>query len=102
MEKNCPCCNRHCPADNLHCPTGRKYFGIEDKDSPADHPVDSNKKMILLLRKCGHFLHHNVGQNDDTTPLVNALTSEERITLEYLLEKCLDCWSNLPKDETTP
>lgn len=95
MEKNCPCCGRHCPADQLSCPRGRAYFGaVDGSRAPADHaPAEEKKeeKLIVLLRRCGHFLHHSAG-TEDTASLLNALTTEERATLEGLLEKCLDHW----------
>ena len=60
---------------------------------------NSDEKMIILLRRCGHFLHHNVDRNRDIAPLVEALSAEERTTLEALLEKCLEHWNRLPKEE---
>ena len=48
-------------------------------------------KELSLLRRCGHFLHHSAG-TEDTASLLNALTTEERATLEGLLEKCLAHW----------
>lgn len=114
MEKNCPCCNKHCPVDNLSCPTGKKHFGIADapgsssNDHPRnrhrrgrhfrpgsssnDHPLNSEDKLLVLLRQCGHFLHHNVGNTADTADLFNALSPQERQTLETLLAKCLQSW----------
>lgn len=89
MEKNCPCCGKHCPVDHLSCPTGRAHFGIREEE----RPVNPEEKMILLLRKCGHFLHHSAGNGGDTAALTNALTPEERTTLETLLEKCLASWN---------
>ena len=62
--------------------------------APADHaPAEEKKeeKLIVLLRRCGHFLHHSAG-TEDTASLLNALTTEERATLEGLLEKCLAHW----------
>lgn len=102
MENICPCCDNHCPADNLRCRRGREHFGI--KDEGAGHhehrPMHPEEKIIVLLRKCGHYLHHNAGRGGDTAPLLNALTADERNTLEVLLEKCLESWENLPKSDT--
>ena len=73
----------------------RAYFGAADGSrAPADHaPAEEKKeeKLIVLLRRCGHFLHHSAG-TEDTASLLNALTTEERATLEGLLEKCLAHW----------
>lgn len=97
MENICPICNRHCPVDDLHCHRGREYFGNSDGGHRQhnDRPMRPEEKMIVLLRKCGHFLHHNIGRDGDVSPLINALSTEERATLETLLEKCLDSWQNL-------
>lgn len=95
MEERCPCCDRHCPAEQLSCPRGQAHFSAGDKGSGhrTARPVREDEKMIVLLRKCGHFLHHNVGMDGDTAPLVNALCPEERAALEALLEKCLESWN---------
>ena len=41
----------------------------------------------MLLRRCGHDLHHSEGGAD-----LSALTREERGELARLLQKCLDSW----------
>lgn len=99
MEKNCPHCDKHCPADQLHCPRGREYFGIKEEGHDGHH-AHSDENMIMLLRKCGHFLHHSVGRDQDITPMLNALTPEERSILEILLKKCLNQWQLLQDPET--
>ena len=95
MEKNCPCCDKHCPVEKLSCGEGRRHFGMED----ARHAGAPEERMILLLRKCGHFLHHSMGPGADAAPLTEALSAEERATLERLLEKCLKHWETLPQPE---
>ena len=92
MEKNCPCCDKHCPVEKLSCGEGRRHFGKEMEDRPQE-------RMIALLRKCGHFLHHSMGPGADAAPLTEALSAEERATLENLLEKCLKHWERLPQPE---
>lgn len=77
-ENTCPCCGRHCPQDDLHCSRGRAYFGLEE--APAEDGV------LMLLRKCGHLLHHGGVQSTDV------LTAEEKTVLEGLLQKLLDSW----------
>ena len=89
MEKYCPCCDKHCPVDKLSCGQGRRHFGMEKEEFPQE-------RMISLLRRCGHFLHHSMGPGADAAPLTEALSSEERATLEGLLEKCLNHWESLP------
>lgn len=97
MNQNCPCCDNHCPKDQLGCSTGRQHFGIEEPKHAhaAGHPANSDDTLIVLLRKCGHFLHHNIGRDGDTAPLLNALSPDERKTLEALLEKCIKNWQQL-------
>ena len=92
MEKNCPCCDKHCPVEKLSCGEGRRHFGKEMEDRPQE-------RMIVLLRKCGHLLHHSLGPGTDAAPLTEALSAEERATLESLLEKCLKHWERLPQPE---
>lgn len=92
-EKNCPECANHCPADNLKCGRGARYFGIrqEEKEPQASSNEDH---VIILLRRCGHHLHHNVGHGSNSASLENVLTPEEKSTLESLLQKCLEHWQN--------
>ncbi len=94
MENICPCCDRHCPKDDLHCRRGEEHFGVESGGSRRydGNPGKPEERMIVLLRKCGHFLHHNVGRDGDAAALADALTAEEKATLETLLEKCLAKW----------
>ncbi len=95
MEQNCPCCDNHCPVTELGCPTGKEHFGVKDAqgERPAA-PESADARLIVLLRKCGHFLHHNV-RGGDSAPLLRALSEQERQTLETLLEKCLANWQQL-------
>ena len=62
MEKNCPCCDKHCPVEKLCCGHGLRHFGMEKEERPQE-------RMIALLRRCGHFLHHNMGPGADAAPL---------------------------------
>lgn len=97
MEKNCPCCENHCSVEHLGCPTGKEHFGIKDAERPhpAGQPERAEDKVIVLLRKCGHFLHHNVGRDGDTASLLEGLPPQEREELARLLEKCLENWQRL-------
>lgn len=103
MENTCPCCGRHCPADDLHCDRGREHFGGEGESrgphgAHASHgphgPHESRpeEKALMLLRKCGHFLHHSGDAAGNPARLFSVLTEEERLQLETLLEKCLNSW----------
>ncbi|MGN0572261.1 MAG: hypothetical protein ACI4K9_08790 [Candidatus Fimenecus sp.] len=93
MEKTCPCCEKHCFQNQLRCRRGREHFGIiPSKIDMPNHADVADEKGIVLLRKCGHFLHHSVSRYDDTSSLLKALTAEEKNTLETLLEKCLQSW----------
>ena len=104
MNETCPCCDRHCPTDDLHCRRGREHFGIRDESHErhelrGNRPAGPEEKLLVLLRKCGHFLHHSVGRDGDTAPLLRALTPEEKLILETLLKKCLKSWEPQHKAE---
>ena len=92
MEKNCPCCDKHCPVEKLSCGQGRRHFGMEKEERPQE-------RMIALLRRCGHFLHHSMGPGANAAALTEALSADERATLEKLLEKCLKHCERLPQAE---
>lgn len=49
---------------------------------------------IIMLRKCGHFLHHSVGKDSAKTneELLVKLTDDEKKALVELLQKCLESW----------
>lgn len=107
MGQTCPNCDRHCPVENLRCGRGREYFGVsepsDDNRREHRHPIhegrsgyehrhgheqrENEPKAIGLLRRCGHLLHHGMG---DPSALVDSLTDRELDTLERLLEKCLN------------
>lgn len=106
-EKNevCPCCGRHCPADDLHCPRGRAHFGLENSESHEEHGghnhgydnanMTIDDKVITMLRKCGHHLHHNVSRDGtDNGQLLNFLSEDEKKQIIGLLKKCLQGWDN--------
>lgn len=82
---NCPLCPNHCPVEELHCGRGRAYFANlngEAADQPMNterhehgerhhehehghhhHPhmeIDENSSLEMLLRACGHRLHHGM------------------------------------------
>ncbi|MDD6878444.1 MAG: hypothetical protein PUD44_11815 [Clostridiaceae bacterium] len=103
MEKNCPCCERHCPENDLGCRRGKEHFGMADGARPEgrhgghpggrpEAPATPEDRVLLLLRKAGHFLHHSAGAGADSAALLSALTAEERETLGALLEKCTASW----------
>ncbi len=100
MNNYCTQCGNQCPKDELRCPRGREYFGIiEGRGGPEHHrqrkeAATADEKVILLLRKCGHYLHHNAGhgQDADCAVLLAALSAAEKETLTDLLGKCLQSW----------
>lgn len=95
----CPCCGRHCPADDLHCPRGREYFGMETDTSGrhdnahhhghSDTGMTIDDKVISLLLKCGHHLHHNTDRGNAD---ISFLSEEEKHEFISLLKKCLKNW----------
>lgn len=54
-----------------------------------------NKRVMMAVRKTGHYLHHNAGPgskwNEDT--LFESLTTEEKESVIAILEKCLANWN---------
>ncbi|MDY3767431.1 MAG: cytidylate kinase-like family protein [Lachnospiraceae bacterium] len=99
---SCPRCKNHCSKDNLQCHKGKEYFGITTEESKEKHhelskeATTPDEKVIELLRKSGHYLHHSVGHNDSTDPsqLLSALSAEEKTAMISLLEKCLQSWKS--------
>ena len=98
LNNVCPNCENHCPPDQLRCPQGMEYFGMTGKGRPAREQDPSklppDEAVLVLLRKCGHYLHHNVGHGDavDSAALLSALSEEEKQTLVTLLTKCTKNW----------
>lgn len=94
METFCPHCENHCPKNALRCNRGREHFGAGE--GPAVHAAPE-ERVLVLLRKCGHFLHHSAASPEGASHLMDVLTPEEKETLAALLEKCLARWENQGK-----
>lgn len=104
MENVCPQCGNQCPKDDLKCPRGMKYFGAKMEAGGRAHsfarptyedlsamPIDD--AVITLMRKCGHYLHHSVGNGKDMNKeLLSSLSEEEKSVLIELLQKCTRDW----------
>lgn len=97
-ENLCPCCGRHCSADDLHCQRGKEYFsagsGGNHKNQPPQHTHHMpriNDETVVLLLKCGHYLHHDLPE--ETEGILSFLSEEEKNELTRLLNKCLDNWN---------
>lgn len=96
----CPCCGRHCSVNELSCRRGMEHFGVEPEtnmemkhhheQNRADMTIDD--KVISLMRRCGHHLHHNVNDNVGGEQLLSALSHDEKKELISLLKKCLKSW----------
>lgn len=101
MENNrkevCPHCENHCSEDEIRCRRGAGYFGNEPQGAHKGHEgrgghdsqfdlknATTEDKILLSMRKCGHYLHHGGHENVD---FLNALSDEEKQTLLSLLEK---------------
>lgn len=52
----------------------------------------AEEQLLFLLRKCGHFLHHDAGRDANAAELLGVLTEEEKSSLEAILKKCLEHW----------
>lgn len=62
--------------------------------------VNLNDEVVVLMRKCGHFLHHSAaGRGVDNSKLLSVLNEEEKESLKAILNKCLQDWQkNAPAD----
>ncbi len=102
MEEKCPCCGNHCPKDDLQCGRGKRYFeggansveryergpgGHNERGLGGGHrgAPEGEDKVITLLRRCGHTLHHG----GDGEKMLSNLSEEEKVHLGSLLEKLL-------------
>ncbi|MGN1307469.1 MAG: hypothetical protein ACI4V3_07350 [Faecousia sp.] len=85
-ETNCPCCENHCPQEYLQCAKGMEYFGTAPTE-PS--PRTTEERVLRLLRKCGHYLHHSAGCDADSATLLSALSEEEKELLAALLSRCV-------------
>lgn len=114
MKNNvCPGCGRHCTSDAPHCRRGMEYFGLEIKEEDwprsnrghgghsghgaAENPnAPTHEKILIALRECGHYLHHNFGPGNapDSEVLMSSLSEEEQTELLRLLQKCKQSWRN--------
>lgn len=100
MQEKCPQCENHCAKEELKCPEGRKYFGlpVEKKEAggrgPGKEPETLDEKVIVMLRKCGHYLHHNAGHGEAAARIAppESMSDVEKIALCSLLEKCMQGW----------
>ena len=94
--QTCPQCDNHCPVNALKCGRGRKYFGVADGGSEHGHGHGhggcGHPKAGLagLLHQCGRFVRH---ADMEEAELFQALTSEEKDTLQALLNKLSANWS---------
>lgn len=95
QAQTCPQCDNHCPADALQCGRGRKYFGTADDGHGHDHSHDGHghghpkSGLAGLLHQCGRFVHHTELEEGE---LFQALTDEEKASLQALLEKLAADW----------
>lgn len=52
-----------------------------------------DEKIVVLLRRCGHHLHHNVKSDSAVNDLVSFLSESEKEEFIHLLENCLHHWT---------
>lgn len=89
-ENNCPCCENHCPQEHLQCAKGMEHFGTASVEpSQMTTEMTTEDRVLQLLRKCGHYLHHNAGRDADSAALLSALSDEEKESLAALLSRCV-------------
>lgn len=96
-QQLCPNCENHCPSDQLRCPRGIAYFS--GKENPDDSRQQQDLEhmapedaVIMLMRKCGHYLHHH-GANASNAQLLSTLSDAEKRELIALLKKCTQDWA---------
>ena len=107
QTQTCPQCENHCPVDALRCGKGRKYFGVTDDAQERGHSREHDHGcghshehdhgcghrqlggLPGLLHQCGRFVRHAGLEEDE---LFQALTSEEKASLQALLEKLSADW----------
>ena len=93
QTQTCPQCDNHCPVDALMCGRGRKYFGVVDGGNEHDHGHGGcghpKAGLAGLLHQCGRFARHT---DMEEAELFQALTGEEKDTLQALLEKLTTDW----------
>lgn len=90
QEKKGPCGPKHGCGHHGH---GEGHHG----HGPKCKHAHKNKNVIKMLRKCGHYLHHEVGPMADKPVLTAALTPEEQKILCVLLNKLYNSW--VPEEE---
>lgn len=54
--------------------------------------MTASEITMVLLRQCGHFLHHNMDAGTDISKMFEMLTEEEQVQLNEALKKCLAGW----------
>lgn len=110
-KKTCNQCNNQCPVDALKCGRGKAFFG-EEGEMAKGHGREGHGReghgreghgggasfasdsLYGLMRGCGHYLHHNQGNNGgtDESELFRVLDEAEKKELKRLLAKVLDSW----------
>lgn len=98
-NQNCNQCENNCPVDALKCGRGRRLFGVEASEgrnfsgSRGTHGprFEKTDNPVLLLRQCGHMLHHGAIGGDD---LLSALNEDEKKELTRLLTALVNDWQS--------
>lgn len=88
MEINCHYCYRHCSIINLHCPRGKDTFQQKEAKETRITNSSMEEKIIILLRRCTHFLHYYQG-NKNLIHLLTSFDVKKQHELILLLEKYL-------------
>lgn len=93
----CQICGRHCLPDDLHCPRGKAYFGQKTEEmqhSKERQGVNSKDETVMMMLKCGHFLHHGLRERAESEDILAFLSSDEKTELTAILKKCINEWEN--------
>lgn len=97
QEQKAPCEHKHGCGHHGH----GDMMGHHGKKCGHGHGhgkcAHKKKDVIKMLRKCGHYLHHEAGAMADKPVLTAALTPEEQKILCVLLNKLYNSW--VPEEE---
>lgn len=69
----------------------RRHYGENGASQIDESMMDAKELSLVLLRQCGHFLHHNQKEMDSAR-MFEAITEEEQNQLNFILKKCLAEW----------
>lgn len=81
VNRMCPGCERHCSTDHRYCSRGKSYFRQETGQTIEKGRDNSGIKdeTVLLLLRCGHLLHHGLGERAEKEDILQFLSADEKM-----------------------